>query len=152
MKKKTQPKGQSDNKKTDKPKKSQPWAAENGKLGGRPRLFDENRLADLADKLIEWSKSHTACYLESFCKIYELWPQKLAEYADRDTRFYAALKIARSNLTQNLAESTAGGEMPPAFGIFALKNVGKWTDRTEIEHSGEVTNTIQLYIPSKKPE
>jgi len=140
-------------KNADKPKKpfrSQPWAAENGKLGGRPPEWDEEKIADFAEKLIKWAMLHTSCYLESFCKQNGTYPQKLSELAEKNSRFSEALKFARSSLASNLAEATAGGEIPPAFGIFALKNVGRWTDRQEIEHSGGLKNTLQIYIPAKK--
>lgn len=131
-------------------KRKQEHAREIGKLGGRPKVYTDEILAELAEKLEDWARQHTSCYLETFCRDNYLWPERLAEFAKENPRFASALKFARSSLACNLAEATAGGEMPPAFGIFALKNVGKWSDKQEVEHSGEIKNTVQVYIPAKK--
>ena len=119
--------------------------------GGRPTEWTEERIEALADKLIAWSKVHTSCYLESFCAKNETYPQKLSELAQKSEKFSEALKRARASCASNLAEATAGGEMPPAFGIFALKQHG-WRDKQEVEHSGEVkgSGVIEIHLPAKR--
>ena len=148
--KKTQPKKAVGESKTDKPKWKNPASAENGKNGGRPPDWTEDKINDFADKLIEWAKIESSRYLESFCKINGTYPQKLYELAEKNDRFSEALKFARASLAANIAEFVEVGATAPAWGIFAMKNVGKWTDKQELEHSGNVTSTIQVYIPAKK--
>lgn len=125
--------------------------ADHGKdPGGRPIEWDEARINELGAALIEWSMEHTACYLESFCREQRTYPQKLSELATQNPKFSESLKVAKSAIASHIAEATAGGEMPPAFGIFALKQRG-WTDKQEIEHSGEVNTVTRYIIPSKRP-
>jgi hypothetical protein len=119
--------------------------------GGRPVEWTTEIIEALADKLITWSQFHTACYLESFCAANATYPQKLSELAPLNTKFSEALKRAKAACSAHIAEATAGGEMPPAFGIFALKQHG-WRDKQEIEHSGAITSKIvQVNLPTKKP-
>ena len=107
--------------------------------GGRPIEWDEGRIDDLGNALIKWATTdHTACYLESFCREQRTYPQKLSELADTNPKFSESLKVAKACIAANIAEATAAGEMPPAFGIFALKQRG-WTDKQEVKHSGAIT-------------
>lgn len=118
---------------------------------GRPVEWTVERIEALAEKLVTWSRFHTSCYLESFCSANETYPQRLSEFAAENKRFAEALKRAKASCAAHLAEATAGGEMPPAFGIFALKQHG-WTDRREIEHSGEIkSRVVQIELPRKAP-
>jgi hypothetical protein len=114
----------------------------NGKKnpGGRPTEWTDERIDQFAERLIKWTKSHTSCYLETFCKLADTYPQKLTELAAKSEKFSEALKKARASCASNLAEATAGGEMPPAFGIFALKQHG-WSDKHEIAQTGNVDVT-----------
>lgn len=119
--------------------------------GGHPIEWTTERIEKLAEKLVTWSNFHTSCYLESFCAANETYPQKLSELSHLNTKFSEALKRAKSGCASHLAEATAGGEMPPAFGIFALKQHG-WTDQREIKHSGEMTSrVVQVELPKKVP-
>lgn len=118
---------------------------------GRPIEWTVQIIEALAQKLDTWSNFHTSCYLETFCAANKTYPQKLSELAQINTVFAEALKRAKSSCASHLAEATAGGEMPPAFGIFALKQHG-WTDQREIKHSGEIkSQVVQVELPKKVP-
>lgn len=97
---------------------------------GRPVEWTEERILALADDLETWSQGHTALYLESFCAQHRTYPQKLSELAERSERFSEALKVAKAACAAHQAEATAAGEIPPAFGIFGLKQHG-WRDKSE---------------------
>jgi hypothetical protein len=119
--------------------------------GGRPVEWTDERIEELAESLWIWCQEHTACYLETFCAQQRTYPQKLSELATRSPKFSEALKVAKASCASHLAEATAGGEVPPAFGIFALKQHG-WKDRQEVEHTGEITSkVVQVELPKKDP-
>jgi hypothetical protein len=117
--------------------------------GGRPPTWTDELIDDLADKIITWSRFHTSNYLESFCAENDTYPQKLSELALKSDKFSEALKRAKAACSAHIAEATAGGEMPVAFGIFALKQHG-WRDRQEVEHSGEIgSRVVRVELPEK---
>lgn len=113
--------------------------------GGRPVEWTEDRILELAAALEKWSQAHTSCYLETFCATHRTYPQRLSEFAEKNPKFAEALKVAKASCAAHLAEATAGGEMPPAFGIFALKQHG-WRDKHEVEHSGPSGGAIPFQV------
>ncbi len=131
------------------PKYKNPASSKNGLLGGRPKTFTDDIIEDLADKLWEWAKKPSSRYLEEFCAENETYPQRLADFSDKNDRFRESLKFAKSCLAMHIAKMTEEGNNPTAWGIFAMKNIAKWSDRQEIEHSGQIDNAIQIYLPKK---
>lgn len=105
----------------------------------------------MAASLIDWADQHNALFLQSFCKEQRTYPQKLSELAAKSDKFAEALKIARNSCEANMAEATAAGEIPPAMGIFGLKQ-HNWRDKTEIDHSGEIkgSSVIEIHLPAKR--
>jgi hypothetical protein len=117
--------------------------------GGAPTVWTPERISALADDLQAWSRDPSAMFLASFCKGRGLYRQRLTEFADKNEKFADALKAAQAVCEANIAEGTADGAIPPAFGIFGLKQ-HKWTDKQEIEHSGEIkSHVIQVELPKK---
>jgi len=107
------------------------------KPGPKPIWTDE-RLDELADQMDAYYEANPQEFtLEAFCAENRLWPQRITEFAQKNTRIAEALKVAKNHCALQLARKTAAGLMPPAFGIFGLKNNG-WSDKQEIEHSGQV--------------
>ena len=51
------------------------------------------------------------------------------------------IKRSKMKVEEWLYQHSVDGTMPPAVGIFLLKNFG-WTDKQEIEHSGGVTVNV----------
>jgi len=124
--------------------------AENGaNPGGRPLKWTEEKANELAEKLEAWSQQDDSRFLESFCKEFHTYPQKLSELAKISEKFNEALKTAKAACAANMANITMMGACPPAFGIFALKQHG-WTDKQEIAHSGEVATTHRYELPTKR--
>lgn len=98
---------------------------------GRPKIYTPERIAEIAAALIAWSKLDDSFYIAKFCNDNELWRQRLTELAEIDEDFSDALKRAHNACEFRLATAAAKGEIPCAFGIFALKQ-HDWTDKTEI--------------------
>lgn len=65
--------------------------------------------------------------------------RSLNDYAKKDNELSTPIKRAMLRIEQDYEESLRGGS--PTGAIFALKNRG-WSDKQEIEHSGEVTQNI----------
>jgi hypothetical protein len=117
--------------------------------GGRPAVWDAESIDALADALLKWSKNPSAMFLASFSRDHGTHRQRLYEFSKKSDKFADALKQAETACEANIAEGTADGAIPPAFGIFGLKQRG-WSDKHEIEHSGEVkSHIIQVELPKK---
>lgn len=108
----------------------------------------------MADRLIDWAQGHTSFYLESFCKEERTYPQKMTELAARNPKFAEALKIAKCANAANIGEAVASGEIPPAVGIFGLKQHGH-TEKQEISgpEGGPIpfNVTVNLVKPPNGP-
>lgn len=118
--------------------------------GGRPKVWTKDAIEALADDLDAWAKDPSAMFLASFCRDNGTHRQRLYEFAKESPKFADSLKRAETACEANIAEGTADGAIPPAFGIFGLKQRG-WTDKQEIEHSGEVkSKVVQVQLPTKK--
>ena len=63
----------------------------------------------------------------------------LYEWASVHPPFSDALKLCRNLTVRCTHKLTTFGGMPPALGIFTLKNSGKWTDKHEVELGGPIT-------------
>lgn len=64
--------------------------------------------------------------------------------------FCHAVKTARSRCEQWVETNGLQGNTPPAMAIFALKNYG-WSDKQEIEHSGNADKPLQIIVNGVKP-
>lgn len=102
---------------------------------GRPKVYTTEIIEAMADRLVDWAQNHDALYLESFCKSERTYPQRLTEFAASNERFAEALKIAKCANAANIGESVAAGEIPPAVGIFGLKQHGH-TEKHELSGPG----------------
>ena len=73
--------------------------------------------------------------------------RQIIEYSAKD-EFHNAIKRAKEKC-ENYAElRMMTGDIPPAGAIFALKNYG-WTDKQEIENTGDVTLRV-IYDKGRK--
>lgn len=103
--------------------------------GGRPAEYTPEVIEAMADRLIEWAQVNNAYYLESFCKSERTYPQRLTEFAKGNEKFAEALKIAKCANAANIGEAVATGDIPPAVGIFGLKQHGH-TEKHEVSGPG----------------
>jgi hypothetical protein len=106
--------------------------------GGRPKEWTPAAINSLADALTVWASQDDAMFLASFCKDNGIYRQRLTEFAKDNAKFADALKVAQNTCEANIAVATADGAIPPAFGIFGLKQ-HSWTDKQEHKHTGSVT-------------
>lgn len=107
--------------------------------GGRPKQWDMEAIESLADDILSWAATGgSVMFLASFCRDHGIHRQRLTEFAKENAKFADCLKIAQTTCEANIAEGTADGAIPPAFGIFGLKQHA-WSDKHEVAHSGSVT-------------
>ena len=172
--KKTQPKKAVGESKTDKPKWKNQASAENGKLGGRPSgLTDEaiNRIENIIENYEYSYDAPVTKYLsdgsteERMVKVpsplltkmqiaKEMGISRFAlyEWEGKSTRLDNILKRITIIQEEALSQNSLTGLYDKTTAIFHLKQkkYGGFTDRQELEHSGNITSTIQVYIPAKK--
>lgn len=106
--------------------------------GGAPKVWTPEAIEALADELSQWATQDDAMFLACFCKDHHIYRQRLTEFAKDNPKFADSLKQAQNTCEANIAERTAKSGMPPAFGIFALKQ-HSWTDKQEFKHTGSIT-------------
>jgi hypothetical protein len=68
--------------------------------------------------------------------------QSMYDYEKHEEYSYT-IKNARLKCENWVEEQSFSGNVPPAVGIFALKNYG-WRDTQEIEHSGKITTEYSI--------
>ena len=78
---------------------------------GRPREHDRKKIAA---ELLEWSTNPTAFNLIQFSRPRMLCVTKLADWAEEDTEFREALKLAKQSIAMNRFEATLEGAMSQA--------------------------------------
>ena len=113
--------------------------------GGAPRIWDGTKISDLGADLIAWAQEPFSFYLETFCKKWGTYPQRLSLAADADSKFFETLKVAKAAIASNLAEAATHERINTTMGVFGLKQHG-WTDKHE--HLG--AGGGQLF-PAKDP-
>jgi len=110
--------------------------------GGRPLEWTDERIEAMADEMLEWVDDPKAYYLESFCKRTRTYPQKLSEFAAKNEKFSEALRITKAGCAANMGEAAADGRVPPAIGVFGLKQHGH-TDKQEVEAGPNLAAAFQ---------
>jgi len=69
---------------------------------------------------------------------------------EQKSEFMYTLRRARMKCENWLERNGLSGNTPPTMAIFALKNYG-WSDKQEIEHSGNADKPLQIIINGVKP-
>lgn len=135
-------------------------------LGGRPPVFDnpedmqeaidkyfqhvkgEFKWVDVIDesgkpvKVKEWIREPEPVTITGLCLFLGFESRQSFYDYEKRSGFSYIIKRARM-MVENHYESTAQFAKNPTFQIFALKNMG-WSDKQEIQHTGEMTNIINL--------
>jgi hypothetical protein len=121
--------------------------------GGRPVEWTPELIEDMGNRLVTWAQNHNALYLESFCKSERTYPQKLTEFAAKNQKFSESLKIAKCANAANIGEAVAAGEIPPAVGIFGLKQHGH-TEKHEVSgaNGGPLDMVMRVVFVDPKPD
>ena len=73
----------------------------------------------------------------------------LNNYEKRD-EFFTTIKRAKDKVLQNMVERSLDGDNNPTMSIFLLKNNNGYSDKQELEHSGEIDNpSFNLVVKPK---
>ena len=112
--------------------------------GGRPKIYKSEVIAENLEKYVEESNDPI---IEEFCYLNKICKETIYRHAKECERLANAIKrchIKQEVLTVRKAEA---GEINATFAIFKLKQKRfGWTDKQEIETSGETTvnNRVDL--------
>jgi hypothetical protein len=112
---------------------------------GRPRLYTDAKLKQLADELDKWSKSDKNYFLGDFALKHGFNRQRLSEFAKQSPYFSDALKRAKQHQENILFKGALTGKFDKTMAIFALKNVAGWRDKQEIEQELHPSSIAALF-------
>jgi hypothetical protein len=104
----------------------------------------------MADRMLEWAQGSRSFYLAQFCKQEKTYKQKISELAEKNEKFSEILKAVKDALEANIGTAVCDGLIPPAVGVFGLKQHGH-TDKQEVAHSGEIAQTHRYEMPNPRP-
>lgn len=118
--------------------------------GGRPTKYKP----EYCQEIVDWFKAHKIPQefelkkppvfptIERFATNINVCKDTLYEWGKVYPAFSDALKKAHEIQMAIWQEGSMRGLFPPAFTIFLGKNVFKWTDKHDVNHTGGVTINI----------
>lgn len=121
----------------------------------RPTKYNVKKITKALTKYIaEHSKTADYPILTEFCLLNHINRTYIYTLGEKSKALMDAIKACHDAKELGLERGAAHGDIPPAFAIFSLKQLG-WTDKQEIEHSGlptpPSTLTINLVEPPNAP-
>ena len=117
-------------------------------MAGRPKKFTETKIKSLAKEMLKFYKNNEeALFLTDFCVEYELYPQRISDFANANEEFSESLKIVKAKLENRLAYRGLSARNA-AMTIMCLKANHNWSDIQKVETSGSQNinisyNTVQ---------
>lgn len=108
---------------------------ENGKLGGRPKVWTDEFMEQLADELYEWLKKPTSPWFEGFFIERGLSPKHIAEHAKKNEKFGEAYEFAKECQKQRLLEGGLLNKFNYRITMLLLSQYGI-REQTEVHHQG----------------
>ena len=128
---------------------------ENGKLGGRPVEWTDERIQEEADALLEWFGGDpfgAKLWLRDFAIERGYPAENLSRWAAGHDGFSQALKRAKDIQESRLVQAGLRSQLNPALVIFSLKNHHDWRDKSEVEHGGELktAGTVRIFDDAQR--
>ena len=125
--------------------KGNQYAKGHGK--GRPKIWDDDAIAEMAQRLRDFVKADTGIYLNSFCVQEKINHQCLSEWAAINKDFSDALDEAKHWQEEKFIMKSLTREWDGAFAKYAMARTcgDKWKasydmpESTTVEHIGTVT-------------
>ena len=115
-------------------------------MAGRPKTYDDEQVAEIAEKLAEYIAITTIPIIAEFAYQNDIPRHALYDYDE----FSTLLKKMIDKKEANLERMCLNKEIERTMAIFSLKQLG-WKDKTETEHSGSVgINIVDDVKPCKK--
>jgi len=121
--------------------------AEAKRMRGRPREYTETQAIKLGNDILTWFNANPQEWtIEAWVEHHVLETGDIFMSTDKLIRLAKAYpdtfgRIYKGTIcnkqVRRMQDMTAKGAMPPALGIFLLKNRG-YSDKQEVEHSGEM--------------
>ena len=114
-------------------------------VGGRPKVYSDEKILE---DLIKYMNNTDDPYIEDFILQNEFSPDTFYRLAKENKKLSDTIKRVHAKQMMRTVRKAELGEINPTFAIFKLKQkCYGWTDKQEIEHSGEMTvnNKTELY-------
>lgn len=117
------------------------------KATGRPKVWDDDAIAEMAQRLRDFIKADTGIYLNSFCVQEKISPEMLAEWGHSNEEFSLALKEAKQWQEEKFIKKSLAREWDGSFARYVMARTcgDKWKasydmpESTTVEHIGSVT-------------
>lgn len=120
---------------------------------GKPKLFESpEALQKEIDRYFDDSiADNTPVTIEGLCVFLNITRQTLLNYEKEGgyNEYFDVIKMAKQKITANMITRGLMNEINTPLTIFLLKNQG-YSDKQEIEHSGEVNSNIQVNVYTDK--
>lgn len=117
---------------------------------GRPKTFETPEI--LQENIEKYYKDceekNKPLTIEGLCVFLGITRQTLLNYEKNESyfEFFDVIKIAKQHIMACMIENMLSGKYKEATGIFLLKNHSGYTDKQEVEHSGETSTTLNFKI------
>ncbi len=113
----------------------------------RPKKFDADKLAKELEKYIALNEDPI---VQEFCHEQKVSRDTLYRLAKENQTLSDNIKDLHSKQEVRTVRKAEAGEINATFAIFKLKQrCYGWTDKQEMEHSGELKTTIN-FVPASK--
>lgn len=139
------------------PKYHNPASKENGKLGGRPRKWNGEKIEELADSLDEWiadaMQNRNEFWWWDWCFDVGLTPQKVQILAERSDRFRESVEKAKAWQESIVARFALTKKFSDNFSrFFLLSSHGsdKWRDKSADIQRESLLEDIEKLIEERK--
>lgn len=117
--------------------------------GGRPRIYTEEKLNELAESLSNWveeavqSKSHFL--LADWCFENGFIPNNIPRYTKQSENFNEAYLKAKAWQEHMITKGALFGKLNPRFAQFMLSCHYDWKPKEVVEHQGKETIQVVHY-------
>lgn len=112
---------------------------------GRPIKWDEKTIEKIRIKLDEYIEESDVPIISEFSYQNNISRQRLYEFANDYEEFSDTFKKCTTKKEAQLEKLGLLNIINPTMAIFSLKQLG-WTDKQQIEHSGETTSNVKAEI------
>jgi hypothetical protein len=130
-------------------------AAKNGLKIGRPKEWDDEKIANEAEDFMTWSEMDGSMNLKSFAAERRYAPSYLVYLSDRSEKFADAMKIARQNIANRREQKAGNGfDSGVAKMTMALYDDEYKQHQMELKHAGasKIEPTVVKIVSYKDEE
>lgn len=113
-----------------------------GNKGGRPKIWTDDAIYDMSQRLREFIQKDVGIYLNSFCVQEKINPDLLSQWANSNEEFAGSLKEAKQWQEEKLIRKSLSREWDGSFARYVMARTcgDKWkASWDQPEDKGEAT-------------